>query len=317
MILFISEQRNIHDERLFKGLSSLTKVVWQPNATIELIEKLPKQAHSILMSPSNSNLIETIKDLYATTPIYLLSYAQELLEVYKLPKSQSHATLKNNLFLCEGVIVDCSTLETILRTDFNFKGKVLKTTYFWRQDFLKSTTSKEKRNFIGTNRTFTTIHNNKLIFESLGEIEQFQKFYFIAQGEELSKVYTEDFRLSSVSNKFVPMSFSYDQTDFLSNIGIYVSASIYDGSSISLLEAMLSGKVCVVPDIPCNMEIIQDGVNGFLYKNNSKNSLTQVLNSILSLGESARDEIEKNATTTAEKLTNPSRNIEDIFNFVY
>ncbi len=317
MILFISEQRNIHDERLFEGLSSFTKVIWQPNATKELIRKLPKQTQSILMSPLNCNLIETIKDLYSTTPIYLLSYAQELLEVYGLPNARSHATLKQNLSLCDGVIVDCSTLEKILRNNFGFKGKILKTTYFWQQGFLKSTTSKEKHKSIGTNRTFTAIHNNKLIFESLSEIEQFQEFYFIAQGEELRKVYDENYKLSSFGRKCVPMSFSPDQTEFFSKIGIYVSASIYDGTSISLLEAMLSGKVCVVPDIPCNMEIIQDGVNGFLYKNNSKNNLTQVLKSVLSLRESVRDEIEKNAITTAERLTNSSRNIEDIFNFVY
>ena len=317
MILFISEQRNIHDERLFEGLSSLTKVVWQPNATKELIQNLPKQVQSILVSPLNNHHVEIIRSLYSTKSIYLLSYAQEILEVYQRPDTPSFALLKHNLYLCNGVIVDCNKLQNIIEKDFGFRGRVLKTTYFWRQDFLKSTTPKEKQNSIGTNRTFTVIHNNKLIFDSLSELNEDYQFYFIAKGEELRTVYNESYRSSSLDKKIVAMGFSRDQTDFFSNIGIYVSASLYDGTSISLLEAMSNGKICVVPDIPCNLEIIQNGVNGFLYKNNSKDSLTEVLKSVLLLGESTRGTIEKNAIITAEKLANWKGNIEEVFNFIY
>lgn len=212
--------------------------------------------------------------------------------------------------------MDCNELAKILRNNFSYNGKVLRTTYFWRQQFLKSRTSKEKKQSIGTNRTFTAIHNNKLIFDSLSEIEEVHQFYFIAEGEEFRTVYEENYALSPFGRKCVPMSFNPDQTDFFSNIGIYVSASIHDGTSISLLEAMLSGKTCVVPDIRCNKEIIQNEVNGFLYKKNSQVDLTKVLKKILFLKESVRDTIEMNAITTAEELTNTKKNTKDILNFV-
>ena len=51
---------------------------------------------------------------------------------------------------------------------------------------------------------------------------------------------------------------------FLPGADIYVSTSLYDGTSVSLLEAMGSGAFPVVTDIPANREWITNGENGFL-----------------------------------------------------
>jgi glycosyltransferase involved in cell wall biosynthesis len=50
----------------------------------------------------------------------------------------------------------------------------------------------------------------------------------------------------------------------LSDADIYVSTSLYDGTSVSLLEAMGSGVFPVVTDIPSNREWITNAENGFL-----------------------------------------------------
>lgn len=46
---------------------------------------------------------------------------------------------------------------------------------------------------------------------------------------------------------------------------LYVSTSLSDSTSVSLLEAMASGLLPVVTDIPGNREWIEDGKNGFLF----------------------------------------------------
>ena len=46
---------------------------------------------------------------------------------------------------------------------------------------------------------------------------------------------------------------------------LYVSASRSDGSSISLLEAMASGRPALVSDIPGNKEWVRSGENGWLF----------------------------------------------------
>ena len=61
---------------------------------------------------------------------------------------------------------------------------------------------------------------------------------------------------------------------------IYVSASRSDGTSISLLEAMSAGMICVISDFPSNKEWIEDGVNGYTFTNNSPMSLAEKLISL-------------------------------------
>jgi glycosyltransferase involved in cell wall biosynthesis len=59
----------------------------------------------------------------------------------------------------------------------------------------------------------------------------------------------------------------------LSQTDIYVSTSLYDGTSVSLLEALGSGAFPVVTDIPSNREWICDGDNGFLVPTNEEEVL--------------------------------------------
>jgi glycosyltransferase involved in cell wall biosynthesis len=64
-----------------------------------------------------------------------------------------------------------------------------------------------------------------------------------------------------------------DMPDLLSQVDIYVSTSLHDGTSVSLLEAMGSGAFPVVTDIPSNREWVSDGENGFLVSQKDKNLL--------------------------------------------
>jgi glycosyltransferase involved in cell wall biosynthesis len=58
---------------------------------------------------------------------------------------------------------------------------------------------------------------------------------------------------------------------------VYISASYSDGSSVSLLEAMATGLICVVSDIPGNREWIAHDVDGFLFESGNAESLTNIL----------------------------------------
>jgi glycosyltransferase involved in cell wall biosynthesis len=56
---------------------------------------------------------------------------------------------------------------------------------------------------------------------------------------------------------------------------IYVSPSHVDGSSVTLMEALASGLPCLVSDIPGNREWIQDGVNGWLFRDGDVDDLAE------------------------------------------
>lgn len=56
---------------------------------------------------------------------------------------------------------------------------------------------------------------------------------------------------------------------------VYLSASHCDGSSVSLLEALACGLPVIVSDIPSNLEWVQEGVNGWVFRDNSTTDMAQ------------------------------------------
>ncbi len=56
---------------------------------------------------------------------------------------------------------------------------------------------------------------------------------------------------------------------------VYISPSHVDGSSVTLMEAMASGLPCLVSDIAGNREWIQDGVNGWLFRDGDVDDLAE------------------------------------------
>ncbi len=65
-------------------------------------------------------------------------------------------------------------------------------------------------------------------------------------------------------------------------IDLFVMCSITEGFGLAAYEAMLAGKLCVFSDIPPFKELIEDGVNGFLFENKNSESLTKVLEYVIS-----------------------------------
>jgi glycosyltransferase involved in cell wall biosynthesis len=67
----------------------------------------------------------------------------------------------------------------------------------------------------------------------------------------------------------------------LDRSGIYVSASLSDSTSVSLLEAMARGLAPVASDIPGNRDWIEDGANGLLFRPGDHDGLARRLSDVL------------------------------------
>ena len=83
---------------------------------------------------------------------------------------------------------------------------------------------------------------------------------------------------------------------------LYISPSHVDGSSVTLMEALACGLPCLVSDIPGNREWIEDGVNGWLFRDGDADDLAEkILNAIKNrksfkkIGEAARKTAEQKA----------------------
>jgi len=88
---------------------------------------------------------------------------------------------------------------------------------------------------------------------------------------------------------------------------IYISPSHVDGTSVTLLEALASGLPCLVSDIPGNKDWIEEGVNGWLFRDGDVDDLAE---KILLAIKSRRSfgKIGKAARKTAEERADWKRN---------
>lgn len=91
---------------------------------------------------------------------------------------------------------------------------------------------------------------------------------------------------------------------------LYVSASLSDGSSVSLMEALASGLPAAVSDIPSNREWVQPGKQGWLFPTKNEQDLSALL---LQASEEGLDNMRTAARQTAEQRADWSRNKLELF----
>ncbi|MBM3264722.1 MAG: glycosyltransferase family 4 protein [candidate division Zixibacteria bacterium] len=101
----------------------------------------------------------------------------------------------------------------------------------------------------------------------------------------------------------------------LRSASVYVSTSITEGASLSLLEAMACGAFPVVTDLPGNREWINDPDNGFLTPVNDVDRLADRISTALKNDEQRRQTAERNMDVIRHRgdyATNMKK-IEDLY----
>lgn len=173
-----------------------------------------------------------------------------------------------------GIVVDAKFMKEILMDDFGIEEKKILVIPFgiekeWREK------GKSKRFVNGkvgiiTYRKMEPLYNQKVIVKAL------KKF----SDEERKNFYVDWIGTGSLSSKFREMIYNEGLFDIVRFNGyvseenlqellfkdqIYLSSSLSDGTSVSLIEAMSFGLFPIVSDIKGNREWVVDGVNGFLF----------------------------------------------------
>jgi glycosyltransferase involved in cell wall biosynthesis len=136
----------------------------------------------------------------------------------------------------------------------------------------------ERRPFIIlSNRNLLPIYNVSVLIRAIPivlEEEPNIKFLIAGDGPERDYLEKEAKRLNiNSSTQFLGRIPHEEMPNLFSQADVYVSTSLYDGTSVSLLEAMGSGTFPIVTDVPANREWIIHGANGFLIPTNEEEFL--------------------------------------------
>jgi glycosyltransferase involved in cell wall biosynthesis len=98
-----------------------------------------------------------------------------------------------------------------------------------------------------------------------------------------------------------------DLLALLRNSDIYVSSSLSDGTSASLIEAMASPLPCVVSDIPGNRPWIVHGTNGYVFPPNDQDLLSEYVSQMVG-DEGLRNRLAKAAQETVKEKADWRKN---------
>tara|TARA_B100001121_G_scaffold90868_1_gene80576 strand:+ start:1445 stop:2554 length:1110 start_codon:yes stop_codon:yes gene_type:complete len=104
-------------------------------------------------------------------------------------------------------------------------------------------------------------------------------------------------RINHKSIKF--LGYVEDRYSFFNSIEIFIFPSYSEGLGLVLLEAMSHGVLCITRDVAPMNSIIQDGENGFLFKDN--NELIEIIEKAFKLNSLEKDNIVKSALEKIEK----------------
>lgn len=97
---------------------------------------------------------------------------------------------------------------------------------------------------------------------------------------------------------------------------VYISASLTDGSSVSLMESLACATPAIVTDIPGNREWVREGDNGWFFPVGSWQSLSEKLQECTRVDKMKWQEMQKNARGVAEKRANWPENFKKLL-FAY
>jgi len=130
-----------------------------------------------------------------------------------------------------------------------------------------------------SNRNLLAIYNVSLLIRSIPKVlreEPKTRFLVAGDGPDRENFEREAKNLDLGGTvQFLGRIPHEEMAALLSQADIYVSTSLFDGTSISLLEAMACGAFPIVTEIPPNQEWIVNDQNGFLVPVNNEGILAR------------------------------------------
>jgi glycosyltransferase involved in cell wall biosynthesis len=152
----------------------------------------------------------------------------------------------------------------------------------------------------------------EILIEAMSFVDS--KLKIAGDGPDLEKL-KNLVKIKNLENKveLVGQRNSQEIAGLVSNAKAVVIPSVWtENMPLSMLEAMAGGKVVLASDSGGMKEIINDGVNGYLFDSGNINDLALKINKVIS--NNGLKFIEDNAKKTIQEKCDPSRYLEKITN---
>jgi len=258
-----------------------------------------------------------LSSLQGNVPFVLFCWGSDLIKVAF--KSLIHKIVSSIIFKkAKLIVVDAKFMKEIIITKFKINSEKIITIPFGIKKELREQGKKSEKDkkevILFTNRKLEKIYNPFVIVNALSKINDINfKLIWIAKGN-LEKRIKELVYKKGIFDRteLLPFQEKENLYKLLSKSHIYISSSFYDGTSVSLLEAMTFGLFPVVSDILGNREWILDGVNGFLFDPKNADELAEKIKTAIK-NEELRKKAEELNKNIIEMKANWEKNLEKFY----
>lgn len=159
--------------------------------------------------------------------------------------------------------------------------------------------------------------NIELMIQVLNEVVKNKKIHLVLMGvghhsdklEEV-KCLINEFKLNDYVT-IIDWTARENIFNVISNSTLYLSTARYEGLPYSVIEALALGKPCIVSDCDGNRDLITNGYNGYVVKNEAVETYKENILKLLDDAQLA-DEFSKNAQKTFDNHFNMLKNIKEI-----
>jgi glycosyltransferase involved in cell wall biosynthesis len=314
-VIYIGETKGIHDLRFLRAIGErfqLDSFFLSENGDLEKIDY--SQYDLIVAAP----LTRPISVIPSSTQIPIVGISL----AYDLNFESDNAALSANLQECSFIICDCQYICDKVINEYGINQKRVGVIAYGCDLELfaaKSPKTFNEPSLLVTRNWFPT-HSNRIVLDALQRLHSQGmdiKCTFVGDGPELQESKRELIKNSINSNiSFLGSKSPIEVAHLMETHEIYISASQSDGSSVSLMEALASGMICVVSNFPSNLEWIKDRYSGFLFQNGSEESLANTLKEVLALDPQTLAKIGERARKIAAEKANWGKNKMEFLKFL-
>ena len=132
---------------------------------------------------------------------------------------------------------------------------------------------------LGTIARLDPIKNHKMMLDAFAKVIKAHPetvLVIVGDGEERAKI-TKQIQALDLEDKIIMTGYEPQPQQYLALMDIFLLSSLSEGTSMTLLEAMSLGKSCVVTDAGGNKEVIANGENGIVTRNDDADEFSQAI----------------------------------------
>jgi len=171
---------------------------------------------------------------------------------------------------------------------------------------------KEGYKIIGCIGTLCERKNQELLLNAVKELRQDYNLFcaFIGEGDLLPKMQSQ-INQENLQQNVKLYGYKPVASNYIKYFDLFVLPSTSEGFGLTIVEAFKEKTPVIASDIEVFKELITDEQEGFLFKNNSLDSLTNVIKKVLSLPQREIEEVINNGYMRYKKEFALNKMIEE------